>query len=373
MKRIVLVASVVGVCAIASESQAPGALRSNLVYPPQQIAIAMNHAHPAHARLRCVRCHDTALQSERSQDLLVPREEACVACHAETNRGDNGEPRGDCSYCHVGSDGTQIPPSSFPPPNLTFSHRQHAREGVGCLSCHGVQNTGVATRSHLPTMRQCFQCHSDEGDRGECGTCHRTQPNGRLRTQFAHAPEGRMLPPAWLHGMDHDRDFEVRHRWVAADQGELCAQCHSERECVDCHDGRGRTRQVHQNDFLTTHAQAAQRNQPRCSSCHTVQRFCTECHARMGMASFSASAVAAGAAFHPPGWDASHGAEARRSMAQCSSCHAERDCVTCHGAAGIGIGISPHPPGFTSQCRSALDRNPRACITCHGDVSGLCR
>lgn len=368
MRRVGLVLGVVLLAWSATRSQPPGALRSTLVYPPQRIALAMNHAHPAHARLRCVRCHQDALQSEQSRDLLIPREEACVGCHDETDREG-----GECAFCHVGYEGSEVPASSFPPPNLEFSHRAHARRGVGCLECHAVGDAGVATRSHLPTMRECFRCHADDGDRGACDTCHLTQPNGRLQTRFAHSVDGRMLPPAWLHGMDHDRDFEVRHRWIAADQGELCAECHSERECVDCHDGRGQTRRVHRNDFLTTHAQAARRNQPRCSSCHTVQRFCTECHARMGMATFSATAVAAGRSFHPPGWDAAHGAEARRSMAQCSSCHAERDCVACHGATGIGIGISPHPPGFASQCRDALDRNARACITCHGDVSSLCR
>ena len=63
--------------------------------------------------------------------------------------------------------------------------------------------------------------------------------------------------------------------------------------------------------------------------------------------------------------------EAQRAMNACASCHAESDCVQCHGALGIGAGVSPHPPGFASRCRAALDRNARACVTCHGDIAAL--
>ncbi|HBQ09682.1 MAG TPA: hypothetical protein DEF51_00335 [Myxococcales bacterium] len=58
-------------------------------------------------------------------------------------------------------------------------------------------------------------------------------------------------------------------------------------------------------------------------------------------------------------------------MNACASCHAERDCVQCHGALGIGAGVSPHPPGFAASCLGALSGNARACRTCHGDLEAL--
>ncbi|MBX3249443.1 MAG: cytochrome c3 family protein [Myxococcales bacterium] len=357
------------------------ALRSRVVYPPQRIALRMNHAHPAHARLRCERCHEGASQSERARDSLLPREASCAPCHdADLDREHASEAR--CGRCHVGEelgDGSfEVAPSSFPPARLNFSHRAHARLGVGCVDCHeGVQEASLATRAHLPTMRSCFRCHGRdgvgrqvEGASSACQTCHLTQSDGRLRTSY---PEGELLPPDWLHGMVHDRDFLVRHRWVAADSGDACTSCHAERECADCHDGRVRPESVHPNDYLTTHATEARRDTPRCASCHTTQRFCTECHARLGLSPMASPGAAAGRAFHPPGFVRAHGDEARRAMSTCASCHAERDCVRCHGATGIGAGISPHPPGFAATCRGALERNARACITCHGDVSALCR
>ena len=228
----------------------------------------------------------------------------------------------------------------------------------------------------MPSMRQCFECHGGPEPTAptECATCHWTLPDGRLASRFG---EQTMDPPRWLFGMQHDRDFLVRHRWVAADHGELCAECHSERDCVRCHDGRLRpTRRVHPNDFLTIHPQLARRDDPSCTSCHATQTFCAECHARLGVTQRPAPAVASPTRFHPPVavWlrgPVQHGREARRSMSTCTSCHAERDCADCHGAAGVGVGISPHPSGFVARCGALMAANDRPCRTCHGDLTVL--
>jgi hypothetical protein len=137
-----------------------------------------------------------------------------------------------------------------------------------------------------------------------------------------------------------------------------------------------RSLRVHPGDYLTTHVAQARRDSPRCTSCHQVSRFCAECHARLGLSTMSAPDVRAVERYHPPNavWvegPALHAREAQRSMNACASCHAEDDCVTCHGALGIGAGLSPHPPGFAAGCSALLDSNARACRTCHGDVEAL--
>jgi hypothetical protein len=354
---------------------------SPLIYPPQRIALRMNHAHPAHQALRCVRCHEGAGTSTSARDSLIPRESSCLPCHAEQIDRELAPSEDRCGTCHVGFTPDEPPAlSDFPTARLRFSHRTHVARGMRCLECHrGVERAGVADRRHLPTMRQCFECHGppglsiDASAPSACPTCHLATPDGVLRTRFE---EGSMNPPSWLFDMRHDHEWLVRHRWVGADQGQLCASCHRESDCADCHDGQVRPRRVHPGDYLTTHAAQARRDEPRCASCHQTSRFCTECHARLGLSPMSAPAVRAAERHHPPAavWvrgPVLHAMEARRSMATCTSCHSEQDCVTCHGALGIGAGVSPHPPGFAMRCRAALESNDRACRTCHGDVEAL--
>jgi hypothetical protein len=353
----------------------PDALRSTIIYPPERISIRMDHSLRAHRTLRCVRCHEGAGRSARTSDALNPRESSCLPCHAERIERAPGEPvDGRCGYCHVGAEigASVVPLSVFPDARLRFSHAAHVRFGaMKCLTCHdGVDESTVATRSHLPTMRSCFDCHGGAAARApsECTTCHLAAPDGVLRTEW---PQGSMNPKPWQAGMHHDREWLVRHRWVAADQGSACASCHREEDCTDCHDGRVRPARVHPSDYLTIHSQMARRNEPRCDSCHTTQTFCNECHARLGVSQLSAPRVRTGARFHPPAevWSrgpVQHAVEARRSLSTCVSCHGERDCVACHGALGIGSGVSPHPPGFAASCQEHLARNARACRTCHG-------
>jgi hypothetical protein len=369
--------------------------RSVVVYPMQRIAIRMDHSLAAHRELACARCHAEAPSSAASSDLLVPREESCGPCH-DTER-DRSQPTTEhCGTCHIGFEASDlvdggaapaaiVPSSSMPTPHLRFSHVAHVSRGQTCESCHtGIATATQGTRANLPTMRDCFRCHAPEGlaQPGAelpvapftCASCHESQPSGMLRTQFA---EGELVPPRWLAGMAHDHEWLVRHRWIAADEGALCAQCHRESECVACHDGRVRPLRVHPGDFLSTHPVMARRDETHCTSCHAVTQFCAECHARLGLAPIAAPEVRASSRYHPPQavWSRGanmHAIEARRSMQSCTSCHAEQDCVACHGSGTVGGGgTSPHPPGFAAHCRSALEANAHACITCHGDAETL--
>jgi hypothetical protein len=363
--------------------------RSVVIYPAERITLRMNHAHPAHQELACTRCHADATTSAVSTDSLIPEEISCSPCH-DDRRDRSLQTVDTCGYCHVGfapSDTAGaagvVPASGFAAPHLRFSHRAHVEDGMACTDCHDVAGVRVATRANLPTMRACFQCHASPGigltdspvptAPSSCETCHLTDPDGLLTTTF---DEGWLNPPRWMAGMHHDHEWLVRHRWIGADSGPLCAECHQESECADCHDGRIRPLSVHPGDFLTTHPVMARRDEPRCSSCHTVAQFCTECHARLGISPIAASDVRATTRFHPPSavWTRGpnlHGLEATRSMTSCASCHGEDDCVTCHAAPGIGAGLSPHPAGFSLHCRSALSTNARACVTCHGDLEEL--
>lgn len=351
---------------------------SPIIYPVRTPTIRAAHGNPAHSRLRCVRCHEGAAQATSSGQVGLPEERTCLPCHAEAVDRQGGA--GECATCHLNWEEGVFQPDSPTFGRIRFSHQLHARRGVGCLSCHEDVSTSTGSR-HLPTMESCIGCHESttpqvaSGVAGprECTMCHLQLPDGRMRSRY---PEGWLNPPIWLGGLHHDRDFLTRHRWVASDSSAECATCHTENQCVACHDGRVPLQRVHAGNFIAIHSDAARRNDSRCTSCHTTQLFCTECHSRLGLSTMSAPIVRTSERYHPPDdvWvtgPALHGREARRNMNACVSCHAERDCVSCHGVRGVGAGISPHPPSFLSECDARLAANSRACVRCHGDLSAL--
>ncbi len=358
-------------CAVVGARGQDSGRVSAIVYPPRSKAIRVNHLHPAHRALPCIRCHVAAERSRSERDKLLPDEQACLPCHAKAvNRHRPGPET--CGLCHAawepGREAAPIP-NPLSTPRVHFSHAAHARRGATCTQCHGGgRRAQKGADVDLPGMRTCGKCHALAQSAG-CFGCHWSNPAGQMRTKYR---EGVLRPPPWLLDMGHDADWVVRHRWVGADRGRVCATCHQESHCTKCHDGRRRPSGVHPNDWLALHAQQARRNAPRCSSCHTAQTFCAECHARLGLAVGSAPGVRTASRFHPANgvWvrgPVQHAREAQRSLISCVGCHAERDCIVCHGAQGKGSGFSPHPPGFRDKCRRLYEGNPRACRQCHGD------
>jgi predicted CXXCH cytochrome family protein len=70
-----------------------------------------------------------------------------------------------------------------------------------------------------------------------------------------------------------------------------------------------------------------------------------------------------------PSFGLGHGQAARQSLESCASCHAERDCTSCHSAVAGGFRFSPHGPGFNAD--RLRKKNPGLCVACHGrDIPG---
>jgi hypothetical protein len=374
---------------------------SPVIFPPQQLTIRFNHRkHVKELKLSCTTCHDRAKTSKKSQDSLLPKPTRCDPCHMTNHRNlstvsqDGDDVIGQCGFCHIGykpGDGNKVARLSIPKPNLRMNHAAHARRNIGCGQCHGnVENVELATRDQLPRMRGCFGCHQMPAPargqaKGACTTCHVTEPSGLVKTSFA---TGRLLPPRWLHDAGHGVDWIERHKRIAGNDSKMCSSCHSEKYCVDCHDGRVRPRKVHPNDWLNLHAVASRQNSPNCTSCHRHQSFCIGCHQRVGVALSGPYENFAGRGrFHPPKsvWTDSprtsrhHAWEAQRNLSACVSCHTERDCAICHatarvggrgagtlpGFSGTGQGVNPHPAGFRSRCGAAQRQNARPCLVCH--------
>ncbi|HUR58024.1 MAG TPA: cytochrome c3 family protein [Opitutaceae bacterium] len=364
-------------------AQEPDNGPSSVIFPPQRITIRMNHkTHVRELGETCVNCHRTARSSRQANDDLLPSGEVCDRCH-QPNHGDLRAVTGTtdvlarCALCHAGYDpGAPLRVAAFemPKPNLRFDHKAHADRNIACGQCHGsIEELEVATRDQLPRMKGCFGCHAmtgaaQGGAKSACNTCHLTDAAGQMKVLFS---TGELKPPRWLGNAQHTADFLERHRAVAADNSALCASCHSERYCADCHDGRVRPRTVHPNDWISIHPIASRQNNPRCTSCHHEQSFCLGCHQRIGVAMSGPNAALG--KFHPAnfatvnGRGAGHHAwEAQRNLSACVSCHTERDCAICHAASGRGgLSVDPHPPSFRASCAAQLRRNGRPCLVCH--------
>jgi len=349
-------------------------LPSPVVLPVQTLPLSFSHRqHP----IACDECH-AAAGSTRAADRLIPAEAVCARCHPIDRAQPEkpvaaGQPDARCGACHPG------PPQRIviPTPNLKFSHQAHAARGATCERCHGdLRGVDLATRAHLPRMSTCLECHDGRTAPATCGTCHPTQPGGRLRTDFL---EGRLMPSGTLLGDAHDLAFRTGHARVAQAAPESCDTCHARAFCITCHAGVQKPLDFHAGDYVRRHAGDARRASTDCQSCHRLQTFCTGCHSRTGVgddprtsAFPRRSEVPGGRRFHPEGvWTtmepgqrnrAHHAFEAERNLVACASCHREEFCISCHAQE-----VNPHPPGWatSARCRSLRARNGRTCLRCH--------
>lgn len=365
---------------------------STAVFPPQKMTLRFNHKFHIAQGAKCQTCHKGALTSESVSDHLIPNGETCDTCHGtdHTNlskvvKGDDES--GQCNFCHLGykaGDGNTVAKLVVPRANMRFNHKKHVTRNIACEQCHGeVAQLELATRDQLPRMRGCFSCHqmtdaTSQGEaKGACETCHLKggAEGTRIKTMFA---SGEMKPPRWMHNAGHSADFIQRHKMVAANDSQFCANCHKEDFCVGCHDGRVRPRSIHPNDYISMHPIEARLATQRCTSCHKEQNFCLGCHQRVGVSMSGPPNAREAGRFHPPKqiWSDAprkpghHSQEAMRNLNACVGCHVERDCVVCHGGQGIGGGFNPHMAGFANGCATQFKRNPRPCLVCHEPGAG---
>ena len=365
---------------------------SPLVVPDQTIPLRFSHKVHLQREMKCTTCHRKVLDSVRSRDVSLPRESVCLDCH--DIEAPELSPKAACETCHPGyqpvwqpgADKTstrqvmvQPPAVDFPEPHVKFNHKLHINlpgRGGQCETCHAdVRSLDLATRENaLPTMGTCLACHDGKRAPNACTTCHEALPDGRVATSL---PGGKLAPVGWYHEDAHDDDWLRTHR-VAASLGDgYCASCHTQKECLDCHNGVKKPMKVHPNNWALTHPIAARKDNPDCSSCHKSQTFCVDCHQLTQVASEAPNQPPAKLRFHPDGWvdpvgqrgPNHHSFEAQRNIRACASCHTEETCLRCHST--FTLNVNPHPPGFVGSgaCERMRNKNARVCAKCHSPRS----
>lgn len=360
------------------------------VYPEQDIPLRFNHGQHLQLGLQCVRCHSKIGDSDKVADFNFPTGATCDGCHGPQHPRPASEPAR-CEQCHTRTAGPRVTATlRAPKANLHFSHKRHMARGTDCKTCHGdLTRVRTATVLQLPSEPTCLKCHDGLQASNNCATCHPADGSGRLVTRSVADRVAPALVPraasSW--GAAHDLKFVEDHKGIAQANPRLCAQCHNETFCTDCHGGAIRPMRIHAADYMTSHALDARARTQDCQACHRVQTDCLACHQRLGMGQDADSKFGVGSPlrFHPAGWDGppdspqSHAFAAQRNMAACASCHTEDSCLACHattGAATPGLNVSPHGPGFTGsmRCSALAARNHRVCLKCHepGDPRNEC-
>ena len=238
-----------------------------------------------------------------------------------------------------------------------------AHRGLACYDCHlaagvwswpsfktrelfvmypralrGGKPSGAGTRA---AGRRCLGCHE--------AVLARTVSGAGLR--FSHkdcVPERRCdaCHAAPAHGS--------ATRWTRQPIMEDCLRCHAPRgsvRCDTCHALRSRTSLLKSSAWRVTHGpewrlQHGMGDITLCAVCH-ADSDCVRCHGIPVP--------------HPVGFWPSHGEYSRGASAKCMDCHSKAGfCDGCHGVA------MPHPAGFArTHGTVATSKTDKRCGRCH--------
>ena len=299
----------------------------------------------------------------------------CAVCHA----------RESCASCHVNASTLPSITALGRDPRiatLVANRTPHYPEPADHQTNAFAWNHGAAA---VQNVARCATCHA----RPSCRSCHtgtaatgviamlpEPEENGARGVELTNRPARLRTMPPFPHGAPlaveraqqpaseprevrvHAADYRTTHGPQAAAAALSCSGCHAQRFCSDCHAG-GNTRRFHQANFVMRHAADAYGRETGCASCHNTEAFCRECHQQAGLASRGRLDVA----FHTaqPLWLLQHGRAARQGLANCTSCHVQRDCMSCHSTTSWGI--NPHGRGFKAD--RMAQRVGVTCRYCH--------
>lgn len=269
---------------------------------------------------------------------------SCATCHA----------RDFCITCHVDApEQRAIQALATDPRSLAIKSELKAppsHRATDFLTRHGGQARDGA--------RECRTCHTQES----CTACHIQQPAQARGLAMSGPGRGRGAEIRKARPSNHGTDFRDTHAPFAQANPRSCAACHARTECLDCHrPSAASAGGYHPAGFLVRHPAAAYNRENSCNDCHSSTAFCAACHDQSGLT----AQKRLGSGFHDSktSFLFGHGQAARQNLESCVSCHAERDCLTCHAAQG-GRSFNPHGPGFNPGRMKR--KNPETCTVCHG-------
>ncbi|MBW8771977.1 MAG: hypothetical protein JF590_01575 [Gemmatimonadetes bacterium] len=273
---------------------------------------------------------------------------SCATCHA----------RDFCAECHVSTSTVPSIAALGADPRATAIRVTLERPASHSRSDFERAHGGQARAS----IQVCATCHTQPS----CTACHATTPKPAERLALVDPRPGHDAPTVRTAPASHrSANWSSAHGPLASARPQSCATCHSRSDCLDCHraDAATRAGSYHPTGFLASHPAQAYGRQSSCADCHNTQAFCQDCHRQAGVV--ASQRLQGGFHDSKQAFALGHGQAARQSLESCVSCHAERDCLTCHSSAR-GRGFDPHGPGFDAE--RLKKKNPGMCVACHATV-----
>jgi hypothetical protein len=304
-------------------------------------------APPSHREPEFIERHgELAKPTQAGEGTPVAVSQSCATCHA----------RDFCITCHVNAPEVPVIQALAPDPR-SLAIKSELKAPASHAAPDFIQRHGQAAERE---GKECATCHTQEN----CLTCHVAQPGVAVAMHSAGSGRGLGASVERRRPASHGDDFTDRHGPIASAAPKNCTACHARAECLDCHRPNAASAPAyHPVGFLARHPASAYTRETSCAECHNTGAFCADCHRQSGL---SPVGVLQGG-FHDAkrNFLLAHGPAARQSLESCVSCHAERDCLTCHSALG-GRRFNPHGPGFDAE--RLRKRNPQMCSVCHGSA-----
>ncbi len=284
---------------------------------------------------------------------------------------------------------------------VAFSHKVHAQMSQmsgGCETCHHYNTTGPVLKCktcHSTTRqradisvpdleaafhRQCLNCHRQWSHSTDCQSCHVLKGQNIKQVEaeklkkfktYSHPPltePKKVIFKTNHQGGDYVTFFHTEH---TDNFGIACKTCHSNDNCINCHDVT--LKAIDQNTPVRKTHKSFQEHHDPCSKCHVqqIENNCSFCHQDQPAEAFNHLKVTGFnlAPFH--------------TNLMCNQCHKQpgnfknmdKNCTSCHNNfvkgkfdhKRVGIELNEtHSDLDCSDCHknNRFDKSPD-CSDCH--------
>lgn len=137
--------------------------------PGPKQPIEFNHQlHVTNLKQPCALCH---ANREPGELVDMPEVSQCWQCHSAIPAKSNAE-RKLAAFAKQGREVDWLRVYQIPS-YVRFDHRQHAKAGVQCETCHGPVGQRVRlSQERDMSMGSCMNCHRETHASLDCGSCH---------------------------------------------------------------------------------------------------------------------------------------------------------------------------------------------------------